>query len=134
MIRFARVLALCLLAVVPSAYSQTASRDLTLSWTAPTSCAGGGAISTCAILGYSVQELLNGTWTQIGTTAAGVVTYVHRNVPVGPHSYRVLATSAGGSSDPSNVVTRPDVPGAPGNLVISVTVNVTATGVTVVPQ
>lgn len=107
------------------ASAQTINRQARLTWTAPTTCDGGAALTQCPILGYSVQKLINGTWTQIGVTAASVLTYTDSNLPVGIHTYRVLTNSEAGPSRPSNEVSKPlNVPGAPGNLVITVTVTI----------
>lgn len=105
--------------------AQTVNRKATLTWTAPTACQGGGAITNCPVKGYSVQKLVDNVWTQIGTTTASVLTYTDSNLPTGTHTYRVLATSDAGPSLPSNEVSKTiDVPGAPGNIVITVTVTV----------
>lgn len=118
--------ALALAAV--SANAQTVNRQAKLNWSAPTSCEGGlsNPAVNCPILGYSVQKLVNNVWTQIGVTTASVLTYTDSNLPVGTHTYRVLATSEAGPSAPSAQVSKPlNVPGAPGNLVITVTVTIT---------
>ncbi len=107
------------------ANAQTATRQAVLTWVAPTACAGGSALSNCPILGYSVQKRQGTNWVEIGTTAASVLTYTERDIALGSHTYRVLATSAAGPSAPSNEVTRIiDVPGAPGSVVVTVTVTV----------
>lgn len=109
-----------------TAQAQTVNRRATLNWTAPTVCKGGAALSNCVVVGYSIQRLMNNEWTQVGTTAANVLTYTEQNLSLGTHTYRVLANSAGGPSDPSNEVSKSfDVPGAPGNLVITVTITIT---------
>jgi hypothetical protein len=73
-----------------------------------------------------VQKNINGTWTEVGTTVASVRSFTHANQPLGTHTYRVLATSDAGPSAPSNESSRTvDVPGAPGGVVITVTVTVT---------
>lgn len=108
------------------ANAQTATRQALLTWVAPTACAGGSALTNCPILGYSVQKRSGTNWIEIGTTAANVLTYTERDIALGSHTYRVLATSAAGPSGPSNEVTRIiDVPGAPGSVVVTVTVTVT---------
>lgn len=108
------------------ASAQTVNRQAVLTWQAPTACEGGTAIANCPIRGYSVQKLIGTTWTEVGTTIASVRTYTHSNLPLGTHTYRVLATSDAGPSNPSNEATRIiDVPGAPGGIVITVTVTVT---------
>lgn len=122
--RLLAVVGLCLM-VVGIAGAQTVSRQAVLTWSAPTACAGGGALSQCPILGYSVQERINNVWTEVGTTTSSVLTYTHRNIAVGPHTYRVLATSAAGPSEPSNEITKGDVPGTPSNVVVTITVTVT---------
>jgi hypothetical protein len=113
--------ALALTAV--SASAQTINRQVKLSWVAPSTCEGGAALSNCAILGYSVQKLIGTTWTEIGTTTSSILTYTESNLAIGTYTYRVLATSEAGPSKPSNQVSKSfNVPGAPGNLVITVTV------------
>ena len=108
------------------AHAQTVTRQAVLTWQAPTACEGGSAITNCPIRGYSVQKLVGTTWTEVSTTTASVRTFTHTNLPLGTHTYRVLATSDAGPSNPSNEATRIiDVPGAPGGIVITVTVTVT---------
>ena len=108
-----------------TASAQTVTRQAVLTWQAPTACEGGSAITNCPIRGYSVQKLIGTVWTEIGTTTAAVRNYTHTNLPLGTHTYRVLATSDAGPSNPSNEATRIiDVPGAPGGIVITVTVTV----------
>jgi hypothetical protein len=115
---------LCLLLAGTSA-AQTVTRRAVLTWTAPSACDGGAPISNCPVTGYSVQKLQGTTWVQIGTTTAAVLTYTENNLAIGSHRYRVLATSDGGPSRPSNEVTKViDVPGAPGSVVVTVTVTV----------
>lgn len=121
---------LCFLALFAGVASAQSSppvvRSAVLSWTAPTACAGGAPISHCAVLGYSVQKRDGSTWAEVGTTPADVTTFTHSNLPLGTHTYRVLATSANGPSAPSNEGSKViDVPGAPGSIVITVTVTVT---------
>ena len=57
--------------------------------------------------GYRVERSLDGsTWSQIGTTGLNVTTYADTTVsPNTTYQYRVEAVNAGGTSDPSNVVT-----------------------------
>lgn len=108
-----------------AAHAQTVSRQAVLTWVAPTTCAGGSAITNCPIRGYSIQKRQGSAWAEIGTTAAAVLTYTDRDLALGSHAYRVLATSDAGPSAPSNEVTRIiDVPGAPGSIVVTVTVTV----------
>lgn len=121
------VLALGLLLVSFQVDAQTVNRKAVLSWTAPARCEGSATTGTtnCPILGYSVQRQIAGVWTQIGTTAASVVTYTDQNLALGTYNYRVLATSAAGPSAPSNENSKSfEVPGAPGNLIISVTITI----------
>ncbi|MDR3632767.1 MAG: DUF4082 domain-containing protein [Isosphaeraceae bacterium] len=70
------------------------SSQINLSWTA----AAGGAT------GYLVQSSLNGsTWTQLGTTAAGVTTYQVTGLAAGTtYEFRVQATGASTGSAYSN--------------------------------
>lgn len=104
----------------------TTVRTATLTWTGPSACRSGSAIANCPVLGYSIQKQQGANWVEIGTTANNVLTYVDRDIALGTHTYRVLATSANGPSDPSNPGTKViDVPGTPGNIVITVTVTVT---------
>jgi hypothetical protein len=118
--------ALCLL-FTGVAIAQTATRQAILTWQAPTACAGGSPITNCPIRGYSVQKRQGTTWVEIGTTTASVLTYTDRDIALGTHTYRVLATSDAGPSAPSNEVSKIiDVPGAPGSVVVTVTVTVTS--------
>lgn len=108
-----------------AAGAQTVNRQATVGWSAPTVCADGTPLTNCVILGYSVQKRINNVWTEIGTTTANVLTYTERNVALGTHTYRILATSAAGPSAPSNEVSKTfAVPGVPGNVVISVTITI----------
>lgn len=118
--------ALCVI-VAGVAMAQTATRQAVLTWQAPTACAGGSPIANCPVRGYSVQKRQGTSWVEIGTTASSVLTYTESNIALGSHSYRVLATSDNGPSAPSNEVTKIiDVPGAPGSVVVTVTVTVTS--------
>lgn len=120
------VAGLCLL-FASVAMAQTATRQAVLTWQAPTACAGGSPIANCPVRGYSVQKRQGTTWVEIGTTTASVLTYTDRDIALGTHAYRVLATSDAGPSAPSNEVTKViDVPGAPGSVVVTVTVTVTS--------
>ena len=72
--------------------------------------------------GYVIERAGNGvTWAQIGTTAAGVVTYTDAN-PAGSnlYFYRVSASGSGKNSVPSTVVSIANRPSAP-----SVTIGLT---------
>lgn len=107
------------------AHAQTVTRQAVLTWQAPTACAGGSPIANCPVRGYSVQKRQGTNWVEIGTTATAVLTYTDRDIALGSHTYRVLATSDAGPSAPSNEATRIiDVPGAPGSIVVTVTVTV----------
>jgi hypothetical protein len=109
------------------ASAQTVNRRAVLTWQAPTTCAGGATITNCPVRGYSVQKLEGTAWTEIGTTTSTVLTYTESNLALGTHRYRVLATSDNGPSAPSNEVSKViDVPGAPGSVVVTVTVTVTS--------
>lgn len=134
----AAVAAICAVGITTSddAHSQTATgRDIVLNWTAPTTCKGGSLLINCTIRGYSIQKLSGtSTWLEIGTTLPAVTTYTDKNLPLGTYTYRVLATSDAGPSDPSNTANKIlDVPGTPGNLVITVTITLTTTGAVVTP-
>lgn len=108
-----------------SAQAQTINRKAVLAWTAPTACQGGSLLTNCPIKGYSIQRKIGTTWTEIGTTVANVLTFTEENLSIGTHTYRVLATSDAGPSSPSNEATKTiDVPGAPGNIVITITVTI----------
>jgi len=106
--------------------AQTINRQAVITWDAPSSCAGGGDLTLCPILSYSVQKLNDTTWTQLGTTTAAIRTYTDSNLALGTHTYRILARSEAGDSAPSLTVAKSfDVPGAPGNLVITITIEIT---------
>ncbi len=65
--------------------------------------------------GFTIERSddLGATWTQVGQTAADVVTFSDTTVaPVSTYQYRVSAFNLNGNSQPSNVaeVTTPDVP------------------------
>jgi hypothetical protein len=75
--------------------------------------------------GYKVERLVGGVWTQIGTTAANVVTYQNTTTAGTTYSYRVRAYNTGGNSAYSATadVTTPVVvtrPKAPSSLVASI--------------
>lgn len=115
------------LLVAGVANAQTVSRQAVLTWQAPIACAGGAPIANCTVRGYSVQKRQGANWVEIGTTSASVLTYTDRDLPLGTYTYRVLATADAGPSAPSNEGTKIiDVPGAPGSLVITVTVTVSS--------
>lgn len=122
------IVAAALCAIVAGvATAQTVNRRAVLTWSAPTACAGGAPISNCPVRGYSVQKQQGTNWVEIGTTAATVLTYTESSLALGSHSYRVVATSDAGPSAPSNEVTKIiDVPGAPGSVVVTVTVTVSS--------
>jgi len=76
--------------------SPTATLDrgdaITLGWTAPTSNGGN------AITGYPVQQLRNGTWTQIGVGSASSRTLnVTALAPATAYSFRIAATNVNGT-------------------------------------
>jgi hypothetical protein len=117
---------LVLIAVSVGAYAQTVTRQAVVTWTAPTACQSGSAITNCPVSGYIVQKLNGTTWADVGTTAANVLSFTHRDLPLGTHTYRVIAASTAGNSNPSAEGSKTiDVPGAPGSIVITVTVTVT---------
>lgn len=121
--RYAYLLLLAGLSFQPQSQAQTVNRQAKLTWEAPTACEGGAAIADCPVTGYRVEKQLNGTWTQIATTAPNVLTYTESNLGLGSHTYRVIAVAAGGVSPPSNTGSKTfAVPGAPGNLIITITV------------
>ena len=87
------------------------SGQVRLSWLLPASDGGS------AITGYLIQRFLNGTWNQVGTTAATSFTLSGLSSTT-TYTFRVLARNAEGPSTPSNqvnVVPR-TVPSAPGAL------------------
>jgi len=105
--------------------AQTAEpiRTATLTWTAPTACSDGSPIAQCAVTGYIIEKQAGSSWSQVGTTAANVLRFEQSNLPLGTHTYRVMASSANGPSSPSNAASKTiAVPGAPGSVVITVTV------------
>lgn len=124
----AGVFALAAWALAVPVEAQTAvNRKAVLTWNAPTQCASGAAITQCAVSGYTVEKLTSGVWLGLANTAANVLTYTDENLAPGTYTYRVYAQSSMSSpSLPSNVVTKSlDSPGAPGNLVITITVTIT---------
>ncbi|WP_020467741.1 fibronectin type III domain-containing protein, partial [Singulisphaera acidiphila] len=68
--------------------------------------------------GYRIERSVNGStgWTQVGTAAANVTSYVNTGLPKSTrYYYRVIATNAAGDSAPSataNAVTPPATPGS----------------------
>ena len=79
--------------------------------------------------GYKIERLAGGVWTQIGTTAADVISFQDTTAIAGTgYQYRVRATNAGGDSEYSNLasVTTPNVvsrPVAPSSLTASINAN-----------
>lgn len=123
--RYKFLLAVALLVMGGVSDAQTINRKAILTWTAPTVCEGGGALTNCPILGYSIQKQSGTSWAEVGSTVANILTFTHENLPLGTHTYRVLATSAAGPSAPSAPGSKSfAVPGAPGNLVITVTITI----------
>lgn len=119
-------LAVLLVMFTNIASAQTVTRQATITWTAPTDCEGGAALSNCPITAYLVQKLSGTTWVELGTTPENVREYVDRNLALGTHTYRVIANSSAGAGLPSTQASKLiAVPGAPGSVVITVTVTVT---------
>lgn len=107
------------------AQAQTVTRAANLTWTAPAACADGSAIANCVVRGYVVQKQTGNAWDTIGLTTPDVLKYTDGNLPLGTHVYRVLANSDGDVSAPSNTASKTfAVPGAPGSLVVTITVTV----------
>lgn len=108
-----------------NAHAQSVNRKATLTWTAPTTCDGGTALTNCPITGYAIQRQSGTVWNDIGVTAANVLTFTEQNLAPGTYTYRVLANSAAGPSPPSASASKSFVvPGAPTNLVITVTITI----------
>lgn len=125
MIVLAIVLALYMLLVVPANAQTEPVRTATLTWTAPAACADGSPITNCPVTGYIVEKQNGSTWSPIGTTAEGVRRFEQTNLALGTHTYRVLANSAAGPSAPSSSASKTiAVPGAPGSIVVTITVTV----------
>lgn len=115
-----RLLAIAFL-VSGTAYGQQAWNTNIVSWDAPTTCENGSSITNCAVTGYQVQRAASQTattWTTLATVTA--LTYSHTNAVAGQNCYRVVATSAAGNSQPSNVACKtnvaPSPPSPPTNL------------------
>lgn len=104
--------------------------NVTLTWTFDSSssatCADGSPAATnCPVDSFQVQELVNNIWTAKSPNVSGAsrnVTYT--NVSAGVHTYRVLASSSGTLSVPSNQASITVAPSAPKAPVITVTVAV----------
>lgn len=75
-----------------------------LDWVAPTQCTTGEPVSACPVTGYRVERsaTATGTYTTLATLG-NVLTYTHTGAAAGQNCYRVIALSASGNSDPSNV-------------------------------
>lgn len=101
--------------------------DVKLSWTAPTACSDGSAISNCAVTGYEIQHAAaaHEVFAVLKGIGASVTTHTLTGVTPGNHCYLLRANSARGFSANSNVacidVPAP-VPGAPMNVTVTVTV------------
>jgi len=124
--RIALILTACLIAGFTGyAQAQTATGDVVISWTAPTSCTDGSPITNCPITSYEVEKLSGTTWTRIASTTPAVLSFRHVAQPLGSHQYRALAVSAIGKSQPTNPVTAViAVPNAPGSISVTVTVTI----------
>lgn len=99
---------------------------VTVSWTAPTMCADGTALTNCPLTKYTVYQGLSGTTpVAVGTTAPNVTTFASTNLAPGNWCYQVSASSSDGESALSNpackVVPVP-APGAPGTPTVTLTV------------
>jgi hypothetical protein len=84
----------------------------------------GIAVSWAAVpgsTGYAVERSSDGaTWSQAGTTAAGVTTFNDNNLTGSfRYFYRVSALSPGGRSAPSGVASLVNRPGAPFNVTVA---------------
>lgn len=118
------IFALVLLGVSSQASAQAQPWNTNIiSWDAPTQCTNGQPISFCPVVGYTLQRspVSSGTYVDLGTTAATVLTFRHDLALAGVNCYRVIgrATPPVLNSMPSNFVcvtnTLPTQPNPPTN-------------------
>jgi len=117
-----------LLFVLLFAFAEVASAgNVTLTWVFDTSatatCADGSPATGCPVDSFQVQERINSIWTAKTPNISGAsrnTTYT--NVSAGQHCYRILASSSGTLSVPSNEACITVAPSAPKAPVITVTV------------
>lgn len=95
-----------------------------LQWVAPTECTSNQPIANCAITGYRVERSATstGTFASVGTSLT--TSFTHSSAVAGQNCYRVVAMSAKGDSQPSNVACKTNVepsgpPKPPTNLTVS---------------
>lgn len=102
--------------------------NVTLTWTFDSSssatCADGSPVAgNCPVDSFQVQERINNIWTAKSPNLSGAVrNHTYTNVSAGQHCYRILASSNGTLSVPSNescITVSPSAPKAP---VITVTI------------
>lgn len=98
--------------------------NVTLTWTMDTTvCADGSPGSACPTDSFQVQERINNIWTAKTPNVSGAVrNTTYANVSAGQHCYRILASSNGTLSAPSNEACITVAPSAPKAPVITVTV------------
>jgi len=116
-VRLLAVAALLTLALPQPSSAQAVTFKATLTWTDNSDNEDGFKIQRA-----SSQS---GTFTEIGSVAAGVVSYVDQPIAIGATvCYRIVAFNVAGSSAPSPVAcaNAPSLPAAPGTLQIVITV------------
>ena len=70
--------------------------------------------------GFQVQRQVSGTWTTVGTVAAGVTSFTDAGLhELTSYSYRLLATNSVGTSAPSATASATTLPSAPTGLTAS---------------
>lgn len=108
------------------AASSVASADDAISWTAPTHCVDGSPITSCPVTGYivSVANAPDTSFSTVVTVSGNTLSLNIPNTPDGTRCYKVVATSAGGNSDPSNTACKTQAPlSVPTGNEIVITVN-----------
>jgi hypothetical protein len=93
------IICVLLLFAVLFVTEEAAAGTADISWSPPTSCVGGGALSECPIVAYNVEtsQSATGPWTPVVTTAPTVLSYKLNGVLPGTWFYRVFATSGIGT-------------------------------------
>ncbi len=100
--------------------------NVTLTWTfdssATATCADGTPATGCPVDSFQIQEKINNVWTARPNVSGTLRNTTIANVSAGVHTYRILASSNGTLSAPSNEAAITVAPSAPKAPVITVTV------------
>jgi hypothetical protein len=119
-----RLLILVALLAAPAAFAA----DVRLSWTAPTTCEDGSALTNCPTTGFEVSESAAATGQPWGVreTVAGTATTRTYVLPPGQRCFQLRTVAGTSKSGPSNTACA-DVPSLPPKAPQGVTVTVQVT-------